>query len=814
MNQVEQEYKSILETIADGYYEVDLAGNLTVFNDSHADLHGRTRAELKGMNYKEYVAQEDIDNVFKAYNQVYVTGKPIKRIELTIYKKDGTPHYVECSISLIRDSEGTPKGFRGMTRDITDRKVSQEALRLSEEKYRTILEIVEEAYYEIDLNGNFTLVTDSLSRNLGYSRDELVGMNFRQYMDKDNAEKVFKAYHDVYVSGKPKTLFQYVVTRKDGSLLDNEISITLIKDEHGHPVGFRGVGRDITRRKKAEMELKRAKEEAEAASMAKSNFLANMSHEIRTPMNAVLGFTELMLDTQIDDVQADYLNIIKKNGDVLVGLLNDILDFSKIESGHLDFQDIVFDPELIVYEVAELIRVSIGSKPIELLCQIGDTVPPAIKGDPLRFRQVITNILGNAVKYTHEGEVDISLDVDIEEHDRLKLHATIRDTGIGIPVESRQFIFDVFHQVDNSHSRQYGGVGLGLAICKRIAKHLGGDVWLENQADEPMADVTNDSTHASPDGQCQGSIFHFTAWYSMSEERKADHLKPVALEGKRCLIVDNNRISSDILTRMLQGVKMDAQSVELGRPAIPLIEEAHRSKKSFDVVLFDLKTPDVSGYDVVREIRQAPNLLSKLPIIALSSTAERDARRCKDAGFNGFLTKPVRRASLLQMIDQIVSQSCSEDSNQDMPSGKIATRYSVREDMKHDVRILLAEDNLANQRLAKTMLSKGGYQVDVASNGREAFETFIASPEDFDLILMDIQMPVIDGITATRMIREKGFTAVPIIALTAHALSGDKEKCLEAGMNGYITKPIKREVIFQFLEKWVFTKNTPGNPAL
>ena len=802
MNQIEQEYKAILETIADGYYEVDLAGNLTFFNDSHAELHGRTRAELEGMNYKNYVAPEDSHKIFTAYNQVYITGKPLKRIEFSIYSKDGSRHYVECSIALINNPEGVPAGFRGMIHDVTDRRLSQDALFKSEEKYRTILEIAEEAYYETNLDGDFTLVTDSLSRNLGYSRHELMGMNYRQYMDEENAEKVLKAYHDVYVTGDPQTLFHYVVTKKDGTRIDNEISISLIRDDQGRPVGFRGVGRDITKRKKAEEELMRAKEAAEAASLAKSNFLANMSHEIRTPMNAVLGFTDLMLDTRIDDVQAEYLQIIKKNGDVLVGLLNDILDFSKIESGHLDFQEIEFDPELVIYDVVETIRAGFSLKPVELLCRIDAAVPQALKGDPLRFRQVITNILGNAMKYTDMGEVELSLTVEDRENGRLKLHVTVRDTGIGIPVESRQSIFNVFHQVDNSHSRKYGGVGLGLAICKKIAGYLGGDVWMENPEMDPMADQTIKKDRLQSQDTQQGSVFHFTAWYALAKGAKTGKTQPVTFHGKRVLVVDDNRMSREILSQMLVSAKMDVMATGHGKSALLLLEDAQLSGQPFHIVL--LETRLTGG--VVKAIRQSRSPVSEIRLIALSSTAERDAKKCRDAGFDGFLSKPVQQTHLIQMIGQIVSKAGSGYWNRKSERDQIATRYSIREDIKHGVRILLAEDNPANQHLAKIMLNQGGYGVDVAHNGREAFEIYVASPDDYDLILMDIQMPEVDGIMATRMIREKGFTSVPIIAMTAHALSGDKEKCLEAGMNGYISKPIKREIVFQLLEQWVFAK--------
>ncbi|MBU0992815.1 MAG: PAS domain S-box protein [Proteobacteria bacterium] len=807
MKQAVLEYRAILETIADGYYEVDISGKLTFFNDSHAKLHGRTRTELAGMNFKDYTVAEDIDRVFTAFKQVYKTGEPLKGIEFAIYAKNGSIRYVECSASLMKNAEGTPTGFRGMARDITGRRLNQEILRENEEKYRTILESVEEAYYESDLKGRFTLFTDSMCRHLGYSKEELMGMHYTQYMDKENAEKVYKTYTDVYKTGKSHTILQYVVTRKDGTRIDNETSVSLIRDKEGRTIGFRGVGRDITRRKKEEAELQRAKAAAEAASNAKSHFLANMSHEIRTPMNAILGFADMLLETHVDNVQNEYLRIIKKNGEVLVGLLNDILDFSKIESGSLEFQEIVFDPELVAYDVTDIIRTGIGSKSIELLCRIGDNVPSTLKGDPLRFRQVITNILGNAVKYTDRGEVEISLAVEEEKNDRLKLHVTVRDTGIGIPKESLESIFNAFHQVDNSHSRRYGGVGLGLSICKKIALHLEGDVWVENSASDAISNKYNETGNSTPHDRYAGCIFHFTAWYTKAKERKAERTPAVNLEGKRVLIVDDNTTTLDILTQLLRSMKMDTLSITHGQNVIPALEDGFRSENPFHIVLADTQMPVMDGYEVASEIRLSRYPFSNLPIIALSSSLERCAQKCREAGFDGFLAKPVQRDQLFQMIEQIVSNSCMENPDHKIARENIATQYSVREDVKHGVRILLAEDNPANQKLVKIMLTKGGYQVKVVNNGREAFESFVSSPEDYDLILMDIQMPEIDGATAAWMIREKGFTTVPIIAVTAHALSGDKEKYLEAGMNDYIAKPIKREIVFQMLERWVFNKH-------
>jgi two-component system sensor histidine kinase/response regulator len=771
----------------------DPTGVITIFNSAAERILGYSASEMIGkqtpaifhlaseIEARGRSLSEQFGRTIQGYDvfaELARRGETEER-EWTFVRKDGTRLIASVTINAILDAEGKITGYLGIGHDITKRKESESKLLLLTERLSLATSVAAVGVWEWDVVNSAMTWDNTMVEIYGFPLakespyEQWRGAVYPE--DLPLAEGALKKT----MEEKGRETVDFRIIRPDGTLRHLSAAEGVVLDDEGNVSRIIGVNIDVTNRKMAEAELQRAKEDAEAANRAKSEFLANMSHEIRTPMNGIMGMTELVLDTELDSEQREYLNLAKISADSLLSLINDILDYSKIEAGKLEIDAIDFNLGDCLGDTMKTLSLRAHQKGLELAFEIEPNVPDALIGDPGRLRQIILNLVGNAIKFTEQGEVVLSVQLLTQVQDDLQLRFTVKDTGIGISPDKQAAIFEAFKQADGSMTRKYGGTGLGLTISSRLVDLMGGRIWVESELDE-------------------GSRFHFTANFKVQKSavRTIVPRDPTTLRDMRVLVVDDNATNRQILVKMLESWRMSPTVADSGAKAMVTLTEAKGIGRSFPLILLDAQMPEMDGFALAEYIKRHPSFRAAT-IMMLSSAGQRgDAMRCRELGVVAYLTKPVRQSELM---DAILTALGTRAKSEAKPA--LVTRHSLRESQNR-LRVLLAEDNAVNQLVALRLLERFGHTVTVAANGKKALEAW--GKGSFDAILMDVQMPEMNGWEATQAIREKEKSTdgrIPIIAMTAHAMKGDDERCFAAGMDDYLTKPIRTEELMAALDK-------------
>ncbi len=750
---------AILQAAFDAAFELDSSARITAWDARAEKLLGWSAAEVIGQPAGSIVPPRHHDE-FLPKIEAAIASQAHRPIAMRLLHRNGR----RLSSGLFFYPLPAQSRTTVWIRDFTAQEQLQNLLAERNDQ-RAILNSIEDGYTELDLKGNHQWVNDAYCRIFNRRREEVLDPGYRNITHNPVSVDIRALFRKVYETGEPVCGFEYEAV--PGRFC--EITVSLKRGADGRPTGFVTLTRDTTARKKHELELASAKEAADAANRAKSEFLANMSHEIRTPMNGIIGMTELALSTELDQEQLEYLSTVRSSADDLLVIINDILDYSKIEAGRIDLAPVHFNLSELVGDTMKSLAVAAHRKNLELAFQVDAAIPANLMADAVRLRQVLVNLVGNAVKFTESGEVVVHAALESRTGSDAKVHFSVRDTGIGIAPETQPRLFRPFVQADSSTTRRFGGTGLGLAISRKIVTLMGGDIWVESR---PAA----------------GSVFHFTVSCAIMPDVSAWTLPPAAdLRGSRVLIIDDNATNRRILQQTVACWQMEVQPASSGLEGLAHLEHAAASGNPFRLILLDEQMPAMSGLEVVERIRASSLLRGAAIVMLTSSDQNASAARCRELGVDTYLVKPVKPTELLAMIQRALATARTQHAPRPGVEGCMAAR---------SLSILVVEDNDVNQRVAARALERMGHRLVFASDGVEALEKW--SQGGFDLILMDVQMPGIDGLEATRLIRSRESRSsgrTPIIAMTARVMSGDRERCLEVGMDGYVSKPISLEAL-------------------
>jgi len=793
LRQSEGKYRSLLENSPDVTWTTDEKGNTIFISANVESVYGFTSEELLGddkRSWLERVHPDDLAQVFEGYHSLFAEGKPYD-VEFRIQRKDGVWIWLHDR-SRMPYEKGGVLCADGVFSDITERKRKDEELKTNEMRMSEAQQLAHVGSWEFDVLTGEAKWSDEQWRIFGLDRREF-GLSFDEYLamvHPDDHALVNSIYEESQKSKKDFS-YDYRITQPDGTVRVLRANGRVICDTHGQMVKMNGTDQDITEQKQIEDDLEHARDAALESTRLKSEFLANMSHEIRTPMNGVIGMTDLLLDTSLTAEQRDFTETIGASADSLMTVINDILDFSKIEAGKLRFEKLNFDLLPAVEGPIELLAERAQAKGIEIASSIDSDVPLVLRGDAGRLRQVVTNLLGNAVKFTEAGEVILCVTKEGETPTHATLRFAVSDTGIGISHETQRKLFQAFVQADGSTTRKYGGTGLGLAISKQLVELMGGEIGVESTMGV-------------------GSTFWFTARFEKQTAGKVITPRVQAnLQGMRVLVVDDNETNLRILERQLASWGIQSTCVPSGAKALISMRREAEAGKAYELAIIDMQMPEMNGMMLARTIKSDPDLIGTRLLMLTSLGQRDDCETLHRVGIARCLTKPVKQSQLFDSLAIIMgNETRPANAVKTMAVSDLTPEQTVFSNPLHGngskpLRILLAEDNMMNQKVALSQLSKLGYAADVVMSGLEVLGAL--STLAYDIVLMDCQMPEMDGYEATAEIRRREealSTRTTIIAMTAHALDGEREKCLAAGMDDYLSKPVKADELAEILDRW------------